>query len=152
MLYENQSVWSLGVKVGLPVLILVLLIGVAIVVAAFRYAEEPESFWLGTIAGGLVIIVTGVGSLVGYWPLKAEYHKWYDVVGTVEKADKRLIPSGDSMSERFVIKFKESQTFYGCDDTRCALAEPGKTLTLACKREYVYNSQSGWGCVYKQES
>lgn len=150
MMIANQAHWSLGVIIGVPFLALGLLVCALLIVGAYRVDDEdlsPMMLGLGGV-GGVVLLVIAV---LSYYPFNAQYHKWYDVTGTVEATNKRLISDGKSMSERFVIKFKESPTLYGCDDTRCSLATAGKPLTLACKRQYVFNSTSGWVCNYKQE-
>lgn len=146
---SNDAVWSLGVKFGLPALILVVLVLVAIIVAAWR--SDDEDAHIAGVTCTIFLVVTLIGAGVAYWPFSSEFHKWYDVSGTVEMTNKRLISDGKSMSERYVIKFKESPTLYGCDDTRCSLTTPGKSVTLACKREWQYNAVAGWVCNYKQE-
>lgn len=142
--------WSLGVLIGIPILIVIVLVAIAIAAMLFWHDEFGIGF--GFLAGALAAVVIAAACWWPFAPVR-DYHAWNGVQGTVQSSDKRLVKDGDSgMSERYVIKFAESQTLYGCDDTRCSLATPGKVIKLTCKREYQFRAYSGWGCRYGQAS
>ncbi len=99
-----------------------------------------------TIFSTLVGVVI---TIVAYWPLSADFHKYYPVTGTVQTVDSRLIGNGDSgVSQRFVVVLKESGQPFAIDDTRATLLKPGDSVKLRCKREFEFNSVPGWGCKW----
>lgn len=138
--------WSLGVLIGLPILGLVALGILAWIVFWFWEGDGT-----GPAVGGIVtlLIVAGVAlSPLGYYPYKAEYHQWRPQSGVVAEINKRLVASGDGMSEKIVIVYKGSSTEYGCEDTRCALVKVGDSVDLKCKRSWQYASVSGYNCRF----
>lgn len=147
--------WSLGVWIGLPIVAIVVLALIGIAVSLFVIGRGEHDPYVNNTGGALLVgaLVVLVGAGVSWWPFAPvrDYHAWNAVQGTVERADKRLVAGDNGMSERYVIKFVESGTLYGCDDTRCSLAAIGTPLRLQCKREYVWRSVSGWACRYDQE-
>lgn len=138
--------WSLGVLIGLPVVALVVLALLVWIVFCF-FEDEP-----GLGIGSSVVLLAFVGvvlSPLGYYPYKAEYHQWRDKSGVVAEVNKRLVSNGDhGMSEKIVIRYKDSGQEYGCEDTRCALTKTGDTLDLKCKRAWQYASVSGYDCRF----
>lgn len=142
--------WSLGVLVGGPIAVVLILIGLAVV--AFGIAEQRTSrdgvglMVGGSLWAGLIVLICAL-PMVGYYPYSAEYHQWRDVTGTVQQIDKRLISSGDSMEDKFVIRFGDGQQF-SCDDTRCAQVAEGDDVTLSCKRAWQYTGTDGYNCRF----
>jgi hypothetical protein len=146
--------WSLGVLVGLPIMLV--LTGAALVtgITMIRKSHDmddidgPFAKWGGlAIVAAAVITLAVAASPAGYYPYSAEYHQWRPVSGTVTQVSSRIISDGSSsVSQRFVVKIKGRDSFYGCDDTRCSTIKPGDTVHLSCKREWQYASVPGYGC------
>lgn len=108
--------------------------------------DEGPGFGIGALIVTAVIFTAGA---VAYYPFSGDFHKYYTVSGTVaEKPASRILPSGESVSQRFVIRFKESGELFGVDDTRASTVKAGDKVTLRCKREFEFNSVPGWGCKW----
>ena len=147
---SESGPWSLGTLIGLPVGILLTLVGAFIIFRltawihlnpnAIEYSEV-RVLRLGVVAA---TIVAAAATLGGMYPYSSEYHQWRDVSGTVEAVDKRLVSAGEGMAERYVLTI-DGQPF-GVDDTRAATVSEGDDVNLRCKREWVYASTDGWGC------
>ena len=139
----GDGVWSLGVLIGLPlgVLIVVLLLGLTVWMAYENEIRLSLSM-LALAAGGVIMIGWAM------YPYSNEYHQFRAVSGTVERIDKRLISSGDSMQDKFVVRFEGSDLQFGCDDTRCSQVDPGDALELSCKREWQYTGTDGYNCRF----
>lgn len=147
----DQGHWSLGVLIGLPILAIFILGGIAILLGGiFSTDYDLKNFG---IAGGTVTLVTSIIiGVLSYFPFHAEYHKYYTVKGTVASTSTRLLTDSDhNVSQRVVFRFAESKTLYGCDDTRCTIAKNGDAIQLKCKKDYQWQSVSGWVCRYDQE-
>lgn len=151
-----QSHWSLGVLVGLPILVL-LVVGLGALGAyLFRKCRTEDEvdgpFLLGAAAVcWLAALITLVLMLAptGYYPYKAEYHQWRPVSGQVAEVSKRLVSDGDhGMQEKIVVLYKGNPQEYGCDDTRCALVKTSDVLDLSCIRHWQYASTSGYDCRF----
>lgn len=142
-----DGAWSLGVLIGVPVCVLLVLIGLAIAGFLF-YDGEPG---MGVV--GIACVVTCIGvvlSPIGYYPFDAEYHQWRKVSGVVEDSGSRLLASSDGKAteQKIVVRFAGSDLDFGCQDTRCALIKKGDTLDLKCKRAWQYQSVSGYDCRF----
>lgn len=143
----DSGPWSLGTLIWLPILALIVLVCVVAAVAAWR-ADEP-GFSIGAVLVAFVFVGCTALPQIGMYPYKAEYHQWRDVSGTVDKIDRRLISKSDSMEDKFVIRFEDSNgAQFGCDDTRCASVEEGDALTLSCKRAWQYTGTDGYDCRF----
>lgn len=138
--------WSLGVYIGLPAAILVLLIGLAILAAGLAgYDADMDARGMVISAGvGIVVFTLAIAGLA-FWPWQPSFHRYYEVRGTVQDVSKRLISDGNGgMAERYVVRIDGRP--YGVDDTRASLVHKGDTVDLKCKKEYVWQSQPGWAC------
>jgi hypothetical protein len=151
---------SLGVLIGLPVASLLVLAGLACLIAGIRLRVKrglwtTENFdvpaW-GVAATGIVVVVaTLVVTGFTMWPWTAEYHEWQTVSGTITGVNSRLLASGTEgggSTQRFVVQFAGDGRQYSCDDTRCALLHKGDQLTLSCKRAWQYTGTPGYDCNY----
>jgi hypothetical protein len=138
---SSSGPWSLGVLIGLPVLIVVTLLLVGF--AAFAFSESEVGIAVGTLFAAVVILGIAASPL-GYYPYDSEYHQWRTVHGTVQTVSSRMIAADKAMSQRFVVQI-DGQPF-GIDDTRASLIKAGDTVTLRCKREWQYAADSGWAC------
>src|SRR6185312_11985873 len=149
--------WSLGVLIGLPILILVIL-GLAILAfSTLRYAKGQKgdaygdygiAMAFGCAAAGIAGLLTIAALLpvpVGYWNLNSEWHQWRPVSGTIQTISSRFL-AGDNggSNERFVVQFQGNPKQFACDDTRCALLKSGDVLHLSCKRHWQYSGVSGY--------
>lgn len=138
--------WSLGILIGLPIAVVVILALIVCALLLFR-ADETEGVVLGWLLTVVVIVVVGILlSPLGYYPYEKEYHYWKPVNGTVAEVSKRIIPSGDGISQRYVVVLEDSPQQYGIDDTRASLLKEGDTVHLSCIREWEYAAESGWAC------
>lgn len=151
--------WSLGVLIGVPLaaLLFLVVVGWGAVMFALgmrrkktgygnsaRMVRDPYLIWSGVaiaVVGGL--IVAG-GFVFAMWPFNSQFHQWRSVHGTVQQISSRLIASDKSMSQRYVVVIDGQQ--FGIDDTRASLLHKGDQVSLKCKREYQFQSVSGWAC------
>lgn len=147
--------YTAGVYIGIPVT-LAILIGLAFVLRYIiswdaPYAdEETERKWAIRIVSAVMVSVV-LSFAAAWWPFDMTYHRWTEKSGTVETSERRLLGEGKTMSEMFVVKFKDDPTLYRCDDTRCAALKPGKELRLLCKPVWDYAAVDGWECRYGQK-
>jgi len=154
-MFTGESSWSLGVLVGLPIVIILCLVALAAIVFGLAVlGRDDDGHLLALMGVGLLVVTLGVAALpkIGFYPYSAEYHQWREVSGKVTDIEKRLVKSGDGMQEKYVVTY-ESGNEFGCLDTRCATVEPGDTLTLTCKRAWQYTGVDGYDCnfVTKEE-
>lgn len=147
----NETSWSLGVLIGLPVWILLLIVLTVCVAFGFflvRRDGRGVNYWSD---GELVLVWSTVffvlvflsGALL-FYPYKAEYHQWRTMGGEVVKIDSRLL---DGANQKFVVTFANGDQL-GCNDTRCAAIETGDVLWLSCKRTWQYAGTDGWDCNF----
>lgn len=145
----GDTTWSLGMWIGVPLTIVLVLIGLAaIVVGLLMWKEDGAGFFL---AGGVVwlVVVLGIAlSPLGFYPYHSEYHQWRELGGTLTQVDKRLISTDNGMEDKFVVRFAGSSQQYGCDDTRCAGIHVGDYLALSCKRAWQYTGTDGYDCRF----
>lgn len=130
--------WMIGgPAVILGIIITVVLLGVAL--TAWLWVEDvfEATLFMGML-GVMAALVTGVGI---YWlyPIDTNYHRWYAVEGEVLEIDSRT-------SEKFVVRLAPDDREFGITDTRAALLQVGDTVSLSCKRVYVYAGAHGWDC------
>ena len=138
--------WMIGgPAVILGIIITVVLLGVAL--TAWLWSDDPiESFLLSGFLG-LVAMACTIGGIFSLYPIDTSYHRWYAVEGEVLEIDSRLVGSGDSStSEKFVVRLAPDDREFGITDTRAALLQVGDTVSLSCKRIYVYAGAHGWDC------
>ncbi len=150
--------WSWGVLIGIPLIAAGLIVCSALSFLCARWAREvgkrenyydrsDEGFarllaWAFAAAGVLLIVLAAWG----FYPFKAEYHKWIPRVGTVTDVDRRIV-GGDSINEKIVVTYKNGAQ-YGCNDTRCASVDVGDDLALTCKRTWQYAGVDGYDCNF----
>lgn len=145
--------WTLGVLIGLPLTVLVLIGSALLGLWLWKRWRESgsyiaEDYWMGAIGCLIVFVVVLLGGLVAYFPYEAQYHQWRTISGTVEKIDKRLIAEDKGMAERYVLMIDGQP--YGVDDTRAATVEPGDQVSIKCRRDWQYASVPGWVCRWAQ--
>lgn len=147
--------WSLGVLIGLPLTILILLVCAGIVVTGIRVQMSADAYSgdggliAAFFAGFVFLVVLGFAlSPLGFYPYSAQYHQWQHHGGTVTSVSDRLLKDGDGMSQKFVVTFSGSSQQYGCNDTRCASVKVGDTLDLSCKRTWQYAGTDGYDCNF----
>ena len=147
---EGEATWSLGVLVWLPtlaILTVVLIVGGCFVYRAFKRDSMQDGIILAMAwACWVGALVLAVGTVIGFYPWKAEYHQYVTKVGTVQSISKRIV-GGDKINEKFVARYTDGREF-GCEDTRCALVKPGDRLVLACKRTWQYAGVDGYDCKF----
>lgn len=147
--------WSLGLLIGLPVTILLVLICIGWIVFVIK-TTDPRSDWertdrrVGVLIGvAAALIVVGIAaSPLGFYPYQAQYHRWEPVQGTVDQVAKRIVNDGDGITEKFVVRFEGNQQEYGCEDTRCAVVDRGDQVSLACIRVWQYAGLDGYDCRF----
>lgn len=147
--------WAFSFIVSIVVTIIGLFGITALIVWAFRptddwraiKSEYPGEVRCGSV--GLLVLWIAFWAFA-FFPYEKAYHAYIETAGTVETIDSRLLPSGDGMEEKFVVRFEGSQQEYGCLDTRCALVEPGDYLVLACIKDWDYNATDGYDCKFRR--
>lgn len=153
MIDFDNGTWSLGTYIGLPFLAIAILLTLWSLVCLVRSVlgdHDAEGIILLSVPTVVGLMIVGFG-VACYYPFKTDFHKWYPVTGTVAEApERRIISSGNSMSERIVIRLKESDMLFGVDDTRAASLKAGDTVSLKCKKEFVYQSAPGWACNWNR--
>jgi hypothetical protein len=133
------SFWAgLGIT---GILLLALLLLIAVFVAEGELAMMSWSV--------VVLLIVVAIALFGFFPYEKEYHAYIDHGGVVERVDKRLLPDGESMQEKFVVTFVGDPVQVGCEDTRCATARPGDTLVLACLKDWDLFGTDGYDCKFR---
>jgi hypothetical protein len=155
----GEYTWNLAVKFGLPLLVLFLLASLLLsaycvrAIVSDRSGDDLSGLGLFTFGSASVIIacILGIGFVPWAQPFH-EYHALNEVRGTVVTATTRLLTNDDGVTQRYVVKFAESNELFACDDSRCSQATPGKQLRLLCTREWQYQAVAGWGCRYGQAS
>lgn len=150
----DSGEWSAGVTIGLPVTIVCLLLGALLVVLAARsLVNGGDGFGCGLVAtlGISTVVVTALILALGFAPHDARYHQFREVSGVVETNDTTLVSSGGKYGGSYdlpLIYFEGSPEQYPCGDTRCAVAEPGDTLTLTCKPKTEPEGAEWMDCRY----
>lgn len=149
--------WSLGSLIAFPIFAFLWLLCVAVfliaVVVAIRSDKGSDDRGVGiTFAFGSAfigtIILAVVASPLGMYPYKVEYHKWIPHDGAIGKIAERQVSTGDGMETKYVVQFEGSGQQYGCNDTRCALLEPGDYLALSCKKVWEWAATDGYDCRF----
>lgn len=105
----------------------------------------------GRVFGALGVVVTIVmvaGTIAAMWPLSGDFHHYYRVTGTVSEVSSRLIGNDSGVSQRFVVRLKESGEPFAIDDSRAAFLKTGDQVDLRCKREFEFNSRPGFACKW----
>lgn len=151
MIHGEGSSLSPGAWVGIPLLILGLIVLALLTWLTVRWTLKGEDdAWLGWLVGGVVFLAVGLGA-VAYYPFSSDFHRYYQVTGTVQEAKSRLISNGDGgMQERYAVKLAESGQTFGVDDSRASLLKAGDPVDLRCKRDFEFNSVPGWACHWNQ--
>jgi hypothetical protein len=148
----DHGPWSLGVLIGLPVVVIIVLAAIGGAGLSLAWAARQRSSYasregavLAWVFLGVALITVAVAAWL-FYPYEAEYHQWREVSGTVETVDSRLLPSGDAVQEKFVVRFEGDRQEFGVEDTRAALLEPGDQLTVTCKRAWQFAGTDGYDC------
>ena len=138
---------TLGLLIGLPIAVLLVLACVVVAVLGFTSNDYdgPKLGWGSTLCALAVVI----GASLALWPFKHDYHFWVEKEGTVTAISKRLVPAGDKgMQEKIVVTLGGQP--YGITDTRAALVKRGDWLSLGCKKAYEWGSPNhGWDCRWR---
>lgn len=158
--------WTLGVKVGLPFVVLLTLALLAVCFYCGRLVVrndnkgkrwEYQSGWqrwpdrrrgitVGVVALVALLLFTG-GMFAAYFPLDAAYHQYRQVDGTVRTITNRIVAAGDHGSEtEYAVTFAGSSQQFFVADTRAAKVKPGDRLTLACVRGFNYGGADEFDC------
>lgn len=133
--------WTLGVYIGLPVTIVVLVVS-----GIFAYVQRDE---FGIAVMGWIVFVTVLGiALWQFFPYTPDYHRYKPVSGTVAEISSRILGNGDSVDQKFVVVFQGNPQEYGCLDTRCALVKIGDRLSLKCLKKWEYAGTPGYDCNF----
>lgn len=136
--------WSLGVLIGLPIVLFFLVGSVGMFLVLPPFLEEAIDRAGARISCVVVFLIALLSGVFAFWPYSPSFHRFYHVQGTVTEVGKRQVSDGDAMSERYVFVIGGQK--FGVDDTRASLTKVGNQVDLMCKREYQYNSRSGWLC------
>lgn len=138
---------TMEMLVGTIVAVLFLLVGAVFIAVGTRDTYDP----LPTIGTGLAIVaLTVVFWLWGSWPLAYDYHHWIPTTGTVKSVDKRIVKDGDSISEKYVIRFADGRT-RALNDTIGGSLRAGDVATMRCKKAFewgVPRESHGWDCKW----
>lgn len=143
MWYQDAT---LGWTIGLPIWV-ILLVATPIITGLMMWADPynkaASAFWGALAWVGVLVIGMWIA-----WPLDSDYHHYRDVGGTVERVNKRMVPSGEnSMEEKVVVQIDGNP--YGVKDTRGALLEKGDKVKLRCVKAYDFGSPvHGWDCKW----
>lgn len=144
--------WSGGVVFGLPALLVLLAFCIVLAFLCFRDVKK-DPYSDGIIFGvvfGICAIALAIGMVIGYWPLKGEYHQWNNKSGLVQSVSSRVKNTDETVIRDYVVLYADG-TRLNCDDRRCGLVEPGDRLTLTCKRKWNYAGSDAWECKWVEE-
>lgn len=141
--------WSLGVLVGLPVVLTIVIGGLIIgglCIRRWLNGHSDDEVALAGFGALALAFITGLIYGIAMIPWSAEYHQWRPVAGQVQQVDSRLVEtsSGDGVRERYVVVIDGRP--YAVDDTRAALLKTGDQVSLMCIREWEWASDPGYAC------
>lgn len=153
----TRTSWDLGVKVGLPIAIVVGLVLLALAAVTYRYiirnfrTRIDRYGWsdrfvcsvVGAVVSTVGLIGLLTGTLIGYYPYKAEYHQFRWNTGRVTSIAAPF--SAASNVYQLTIDGLGQRT---CADTRCAAVHIGDTVTLSCIRHYQYSGTNPYICSF----
>jgi hypothetical protein len=148
-----EGTWSFGFIIGLIVVAVLLAICGIVALVGLAWRTHADSYdkgaALATAIGGFVaaVLVAGVTACATF-PWESAYHRYEPKVGEVQAIDKRLVPSGEGMEEKMVVRFANVPGQWGCEDTRCALVKPGDNLALRCIKRWDYSATDGYDCRF----
>ena len=137
--------WTLGVYVGLPITIAIL---IACAVWAAKATDNSDFIsqkgqrWVAAIIAAATL---GFAAW-GFFPYNPEYHRYIPVTGTVQDVSNRIIGDGSSIEQKFVVLINGQE--YGCTDTRCALIKKGDTIEMNCLAVWVFQGQKAYDCNF----
>lgn len=152
---QQQGRWTLGILIGLPVIVFLVLFlfGIAVLLGTLAHYDHSPNFYWGTVVELIVMCGLGLGAGFGYWPWSGEYHQYRTVSGNVDTVSSRLVSAGDKggSNQKFVVTLQGGNQQYGITDTRAALLKSGSHVVLKCKRSYEYGSNdAGYDCKWGQ--
>lgn len=149
MFEMHNGPWTLGVLIGLPVAVIIILIAFfgGIILAAI--SREILPLLVGLAAAVIVAVITGIVM----WPWQTEYHRYQDVTGTVTGVSHRVVTSGSGDSkkieDKYVVSVQGTDKDFGILDTRASLLKQGDTVHLRCLRVYEFrSSNNGYDCKW----
>lgn len=96
---------------------------------------------------GVWAILAGITACALY-PFEAAYHRWAPVSGTVAEAGAYLVGADDKFHQVAVITLEGVAGELRCEDSRCALLEPGDRVTLRCVKDWSYAATDGRQCSW----
>lgn len=142
----DSGPWTLGILIAMPLGVMFTLACLVGAYALHRHDRHSGEYIF--LPFGIMLIVAALfcalGTAFGSFPFNSEYHQWRPVSGTVQQVSSRLVGSGKTVNQRFVVLINGQP--FGVDDTRASLLKPGDHVDLVCKKEWQYAAKSGWGC------
>lgn len=128
-------------------IIAVILLVICLVFTVGGFATGETGFGVGALTAAAAV----VGAWVLFmWPLAYEYHHWIPTNGKVAAVSKRIVSDGDSIQEKYVLKFKDGR-IRAVTDSAAGVLKVGDTVRLRCKKSYdfgVPRSAHGWDCKW----
>ena len=151
MIHYGDSHPSLGLIVTFPLMIL-LFVGLIVFGFCLRNREwdtfdDDLRRWLPRITWALAAVVF-IGTVLGMYPYKAEYHKWQNISGTITSTNSRFLAKQSGTDQKFVITFQGSDQQFGCNDTRCSTLREGDWAEITCKRVFQLFGTPGYDCNF----
>jgi len=136
-----ETHYTLGTLIGFPLalLLLAVLVVVAVVGVLMR-----DGFVFGVFACAAVA-VAGL-TAAAMWPYDKDFHTIRPVSGVVTETSSRFLAVDKATEQKYVLTIDGQP--YGCKDTRCALVEPGDTVTLGCTKTWEWQATPGDDCRY----
>lgn len=152
----HNAMPTLGFLIGTTIAVILLLGSAIIGLLAFRqYRKDKYSdvFDLldsgAAVVGSVIVFVATLGlSLWQWFPYNMAYHSYRPQSGVVQQVSSRILGDSNSVSQKFVVLFRGNPQEYGCTDTRCALIRPGDSVSLDCKKVWVYGGADGYDCNF----
>lgn len=137
-----------GIIGGTIAAVACLLIAVALIVVGLRVRYDGGIL---ICAGALLAVSTVVGFVWASWPFAYDYHHWVDKEITVKRSNSRLLTDSNGNIQQKIVVTDDKGHFYGINETRATLLEPGNTVRLRCKKAYdfgVPRAVHGWDCKW----
>lgn len=143
---SSSGPWSLGILIAMPlgILFTIVFLWGAFMIRRNDRRNNDDIFY--PVGLGLIVLalISAICTVCLSFPYNSEYHQWRPVSGTVQQVSSRLVGSGKTVNQRFVVLINGQP--FGVDDTRASLLKPGDHVDLVCKKEWQYAAKSGWGC------
>lgn len=141
---DHNGHWLPSVSWGIPAIALGLMVSLALLIAAIRFADDFEDALVLGCLPAIAVLALIIAPLFAFYPYGGDYHRLQPATGTVRAVDSRFLAAS-----QYVVITYDTGLIVRCDDSRCATVKLGDQLRLLCTKEHQFGSPlaaDGWGC------